>query len=172
MTLSVRRAAAGDEPVVRALRLAALADAPEAFGSTLERELARTAEDWRRWMSPGSVFILYDEDTARGLVAGAAREDDPSVVQLMAMWVHPSLRGTGAAGALVAALVAWAGAKGAREVQLRVVKANARACRLYEREGFRQFGGEIVRPRDGVVEIEMRRSLAMDVAVKDQRDRS
>lgn len=152
---TVRQARGGDEATLRAVRIEALTDAPDAFGSTLERELARTPEDWRRWMSPGSVFILYDKDTARGLVAGAAREDDPSVVQLMAMWVHPSLRGTGAAGALVAALAAWAGAQRAREVRLRVVKANARAHRLYEREGFRQFGGEIVRPRDGVVEIEM-----------------
>jgi GNAT superfamily N-acetyltransferase len=170
---TVRQAQGGDEDTLRTVRIEALIDAPEAFGSTLERELARTPEDWRRWMSPGCVFILYDEDTARGLVAGAAREDDPSVVQLMAMWVHPSLRGTGAAGALVAALVTWADAKGACEVQLRVVKANARACRLYEREGFRQFGSEIVRPRDGVVEIEMRKSLPVDDAafVDEERNR-
>jgi GNAT superfamily N-acetyltransferase len=170
---TVRQARGGDEATLRAVRIEALTDAPEAFGSTLERELARTLEDWGRWMSPGSVFVLYDEDTARGLVAGAAREDDASVVQLMAMWVHPSLRGTGAAGALVAALVAWAGAQGAREVQLRVVKANARARRLYERHGFRQFGSEIVRPRDGVIELEMRKSLALDVAalVEDERNR-
>ena len=38
-------------------------------------------------MSPGTVFILYDAGgQARGLVAGAAREDDPPAMQLMAMW--------------------------------------------------------------------------------------
>jgi ribosomal protein S18 acetylase RimI-like enzyme len=157
VTFVVRRAAPGDEAVLRAIRIEALTEAPEAFGSTLERELARTPEDWRRWMSPGTVFILYDAGgQARGLVAGAAREDDPSAVQLMAMWVHPSLRGSGAAEALVAALAAWAAQRGVREIQLRVVKANERARRLYEREGFRQFGEEIIRPRDGAVEIEMR----------------
>src|SRR3954470_5331273 len=99
--MNVRRAVAGDEAVLRDVRIEALRDAPEAFGSTLERELARTPEDWRRWMSPGAVFILHDAGCARGLVAGARREDDTSVIQLMAMWVHPSLRGSGAAGALV-----------------------------------------------------------------------
>ena len=57
------------------------------------------------------------------------------------------------------ALVAWASQQGAREIQLRVVKANERARRLYEREGFRQFGDEILRPRDGDVEVEMRRAI-------------
>jgi GNAT superfamily N-acetyltransferase len=158
---TVRQARGGDEDTLRAVRIEALTDAPEAFGSTLERELSRTPEDWGRWMSPGVVFILYDEDTARGLVAGAAREDDPAAIQLMAMWVHPSLRGSGAAGARVAALQRWASARGAREVQLRVVKANERARRFYEREGFRQFGEEIIRSRDGVVEIEMRRQATL-----------
>jgi GNAT superfamily N-acetyltransferase len=159
VTVIVRQAVPGDEAMLRGLRIEALTDAPEAFGSTLERELARTLEDWRRWMSPGAVFILYDDGQARGLVAGAAREDDPSAVQLMAMWVHPALRGSGAAGALVASLVTWASSRGACEIQLRVVKANERARRLYQREGFRPFGDEIIRPRDGVVEIEMRRLL-------------
>lgn len=156
----VRRAVAGDEATLRDVRLQALRDAPEAFGSTLERELARTDADWRRWMTPGAVFMCFDAGTARGLVAGAAREDDPSAVQLMAMWVDPALRGSGAADALVTALVDWAAAEGAREVRLRVVKANARACRLYERHGFRRLVDEIVRPRDGVVEVEMRRPVA------------
>jgi ribosomal protein S18 acetylase RimI-like enzyme len=154
----VKRAVAGDEAALREVRLQALRDAPEAFGSTLERELARTDDDWRRWMTPGATFILFESGTARGLVAGARREDAAAVVQLMAMWVDPALRGSGAADALVSALVAWAGAEGAREVRLRVVKSNDRARRLYERHAFRTIGPEIIRPRDGVVEIEMQRA--------------
>ena len=158
--LDVRRAVAGDEATLRGVRIEALTDAPEAFGSTLERELSRTPDDWRRWMSPGAVFILFDDGQARGLVAGAAHEGDPSAIQLMAMWVHPSLRGSGAADALVSALAAWAAAEGAREVRLRVVKSNDRARRLYERHAFCVAGPEILRPRDGVIEIEMRKRLA------------
>ena len=73
----------GDESVLRDLRLRALADAPEAFGSTYERELARSTDDWRRWLSPGATFILEDREAARGLVACARDAADASVVHLM-----------------------------------------------------------------------------------------
>src|SRR3954451_6964744 len=56
--LTVRRAAAGDEPILRGLRLQALTDEPMAFGSTYERERARTVADWQRWLSPGATFLL------------------------------------------------------------------------------------------------------------------
>src|SRR5215472_3904682 len=58
MQFEIRRAGIGDEPVLRALRLEALDDSPSAFGSTYERELARTIADWQRWLAPGVTFIL------------------------------------------------------------------------------------------------------------------
>src|ERR1700687_1894221 len=58
MQFNVRRAVTGHEPVLRALRLQALTDSPKAFSSTFERELARTTEDWQRWLAPGVTFIL------------------------------------------------------------------------------------------------------------------
>jgi hypothetical protein len=94
---SVRRAVLGDEPILRKVRLQALSDAPDAFGSTYEREVARTTSDWQRCMSPGVTFILEDAAGARGMVAGVRDETDPAVVHLMAMWVHPQIRGSGGA---------------------------------------------------------------------------
>jgi len=99
MSVAVRRAIPGDEPVLRALRLEAMTDAPDAFGSTYERELARTVADWQRWLSPNATFVLDGSDGPRGIAAGVHDADDSSVVHLMAMWVHPTLRGTGAADA-------------------------------------------------------------------------
>lgn len=46
--MHVRQAVDGDEGTVRLVRLRARADAPEAFGSTLEREQDRTPASWRR----------------------------------------------------------------------------------------------------------------------------
>ncbi len=155
MQFSVRRALIGDEPVLRALRLQALTDSPGAFGSTYERELARTAEDWRRWLAPGVTFILEAGGEPRGLVAGSRDPNDFSVVHLMAMWVHPDLRGTGAADALVSSVKVWAGQVGATQVRLNVVESNHRARRCYERAGFRATGRRGVVERTGNVEIEM-----------------
>ncbi|HEY2433933.1 MAG TPA: GNAT family N-acetyltransferase [Vicinamibacterales bacterium] len=155
--MTPRRAGIGDEAILRELRLRALTDAPDAFGSTYERELARTVEDWRRWLSPGATFVLDDGQVARGLVACARDATAPAVVNLMAMWVHPMMRGSGAADALVAEVIAWAHAEGARMVRLQVVQGNLRAQRVYERHAFRATGRTCVRERDGVIEVEMER---------------
>jgi ribosomal protein S18 acetylase RimI-like enzyme len=155
--VGLRRAVLGDEPVLRALRLQALSDAPEAFGSTYERELARTTSDWQRWLSPGVTFILDAPEAAAGIVAGQRDAADPEVVHLMAMWVHPAIRGSGAADELVAAVLAWAESERARIVRLEVIQTNDRARRFYERNGFRLTGHEAVRERDGRIEVRMER---------------
>jgi GNAT superfamily N-acetyltransferase len=157
--VNVRRAAIGDEATLRELRLRALADAPEAFGSTYERELARTVDDWRRWLSPGATFILEEAGAACGLVACAQDASDASDVDLMAMWVAPSVRGRGAGDPLVGEVIAWARGHGARVVRLQVVQDNAPARRLYERHGFRVTAAARMRPRDGAIELDMERGV-------------
>jgi ribosomal protein S18 acetylase RimI-like enzyme len=153
----VRRAALGDEPILRELRLQALSDAPGAFGSTYERELARTTSDWQKWLSPGVTFILDTPNGAKGIVAGVRDATGSEVVHLMAMWVNPTIRGSGAGDALVAAIVAWAASEGARVVRLDVMQANDHARRCYERNGFSVNGHEVVREGDGRIQVRMER---------------
>lgn len=155
--LMLRRAEFGDEAILRELRLKALSDTPAAFGSTYDREVARTTADWQRWMSPGVTFILYEPLGARGIVAGLQDESDTAVVHLMAMWVDPKIRGSGRADDLVSAVVAWAESVEAKLVRLKVIQGNDRARRFYERMGFRPTGTEEVRERDGLIEVQMER---------------
>jgi GNAT superfamily N-acetyltransferase len=156
---NVRRAAVGDEGLLRSLRLEALTLAPDAFGSTYERELARTVADWRRWLSPGVVFLLEDAHGARGLVAAAHDPADPVIVELMAMWVQPGARGSGGADALVQAVFDWTRSGGATAVRLQVMQDNLRARRFYERNGFTLTGGTRVREKDQALELGMERTL-------------
>jgi GNAT superfamily N-acetyltransferase len=151
----VRRGGIGDEPILRELRLAALSDTPEAFSSSYERELARSNEDWRRWLSSGVTFFLEAGSEARGLVSGVRDREDAGVVHLMAMWVHPELRGTGAAHLLVSSVKHWAADMGAKQVLLNVVEENHRARKCYERSGFRATGRQGTVERSGATEIEM-----------------
>jgi|SRR5579864_1340575 len=155
MRFSVRRAVIGDEAVLRAVRLQALTDSPRAFGSTYERELARTTEDWRRWLAPAATFLLEADGEACGMVAGLRDAEDSSLVHLMAMWVHPDQRSTGAADALVSSVKEWATEVGAMQVRLKVVESNERARRCYERAGFRATGRRGVLEKNGDVQIEM-----------------
>jgi ribosomal protein S18 acetylase RimI-like enzyme len=155
----IRRAESGDEPLLRKIRLEALSEAPEAFGSTLDRERARTLVDWQKWLSPSATFVLETTTGPEGIAAGVPDSTDPAVVHLMAMWVHPALRGSGAASALVQAVLAWAEEQGARLVRLSVIDGNHRARRLYERHGFQDTGHIALRPRDGAREVEMERRV-------------
>jgi GNAT superfamily N-acetyltransferase len=159
--LRIRRAQLGDEPILRELRLQALSDAPVAFGSTYEREIARTTSDWQRWISSGVTFILYDQAEARGMIAGLRDETDPAVAHLLAMWVHPRIRGMGGADKLVAHVVAWAEIEGAKLLRLNVVQGNDAARRFYERNAFRNTGQQTIRQRDGHTEVQMERLLAI-----------
>jgi len=160
MHFTVRRAEIADVPVLKALRIEALTTEPDAFGSTLEREIHRTEGDWRRWIAPNPTFLLEADGQPRGMVAGVQEPEDASTVNLMAMWAHPEARGTGAAASLIAAVTQWAGAIGATQVRLKVVEANLRARRCYERCGFRTTGRHSVREKDGAIELEM--SLLLD----------
>jgi ribosomal protein S18 acetylase RimI-like enzyme len=136
-----------------------MVDAPEQFGSTYEREAERSTDDWQEWFAPGATFIFENSSGPSGLVAGVWADGEPSVVYLMAVWLHPSVRGTGAGDALVQAVLAWSESAGATGVRLDVVEGNTAAIGLYERNGFRRTGGMISRARDGVTEIEMERPV-------------
>lgn len=154
----MRRLAIGDEAILRELRLRAMTDAPDAFGSTLEREAARSLSDWQGWFAPGAVFVAEDASQGPiGLVAGMPDEDDPTVAHLMALWVEPSSRGSGTSDALVGNVIAWAESEGAGVLRLRVLADNAQARSLYARHGFFATGIDSVRERDGAIEIEMQR---------------
>jgi ribosomal protein S18 acetylase RimI-like enzyme len=160
---TIRQAQVGDEPTLRRLRLAAMTDCPTAFCSTYEREAARTEEDWRSWMTdPDATFLAETDDgDAVGIVASRPDPQEPTaVVHLLAMWVDPSVRGTGAVEALIDAVVARTEHHGAHTVRLHVEKRNQRARRVYERNGFVTTGLEIDGERPGWIEVEMERTVS------------
>jgi RimJ/RimL family protein N-acetyltransferase len=154
---TIRPAHAGDLTLLYELRVAALTDTPKAFSSTLEREHKRTRENWLSWVTPPSVTYILEsaEGEACGLVAGAPDKEDPAIVMLMSMWVHPSQRGTGAARQLIALIQKWATDLRAREVKLFVEEGNDRARLCYERCGFRLTGHSSIGETWGEAENEM-----------------
>jgi ribosomal protein S18 acetylase RimI-like enzyme len=145
--------------MLRSVRLRALEEAPDAFGSTLERELARTDDDWSRWIEPNPTFLLEAPDLgargAVGMVAGAMDALDPTAAVLLAMWVDPEFRRTGGADHLVQAVIDWARTNNATTVSLCVIEGNVPAIRLYERTGFTRTGQCRSRERDERTELTM-----------------
>jgi ribosomal protein S18 acetylase RimI-like enzyme len=145
----VRRIRPDEAHALRDVRLRALADEPLAFGSTQAREAAYPAERWAAWArdsADGPTQATYfatverDDDAPVGMAFAVVDADDGTLAHLFAMWVAPEARGTGAGGALVAAVAEWATAHGARTLRTAVTVGNERAARLYERAGFRDTG--------------------------------
>jgi predicted GNAT family acetyltransferase len=127
----VRPLAPDDWAVLREVRLGALADSPDAFGSTLEREEAFGEEEWRR-RTAGPVYVAEVEGRP---VAMAGTFPNDGVLQVWGMWTHPAHRGRGLARALLDALVGPAIAQG-RPVALHVNVDNPGARVFYEGYGF------------------------------------
>ncbi len=137
----MRRIGPDDWRLWRDVRLTALADAPEAFCSTLEREQAYDEERWREWAAgPGIKVVAFDGERPVGVAGGDLREDEDA--ELFGMWVASAARGSGLAGRLVREVMAWAAEHGRKELRLWVADDNARATRLYEKLGFAMVDGQ------------------------------
>jgi ribosomal protein S18 acetylase RimI-like enzyme len=142
--LHVRQLRADEWATLRTVRLAALADAPGAFGSTMARELAFGEAEWRDRAATAPNFIAWDEDEPVGLVTVICRQNDgtdaPPEWELVSMWVSPDARGSGAADLLVSAVADVVRAESGQEVALWVADGNDRARAFYLRAGFRPTG--------------------------------
>ncbi|MEU5612671.1 GNAT family N-acetyltransferase [Streptomyces sparsogenes] len=143
--IELRVLTADDWPVWRELRLAALADAPYAFGSRLadwqgegDRE-----ERWRaRLEIPGSYNVVAVLDgRAVGMVSGVPGPR-AGVVELISLWVGADARGRGVAERLVRAVEEWGLRAGAEVLRLDVAPGNERAIAFYRRVGLEDAGAE------------------------------
>lgn len=159
-TTMVRQLAAGDWAQLRAARLAALAEAPYAFASTLASEQEFTNEVWRSRAGSGRTFAAWQGATIVGLATGLppeaaqpvhatqAAETGPAW-HLVGMWVAPACRGQGVADELVDAVCEQARQSGAASVTLWVTEVNDRARAFYRRIGFVPTGArQLVRPEE------------------------
>jgi ribosomal protein S18 acetylase RimI-like enzyme len=150
----VRRAIPDDWEHFRDLRLAALTDTPDAYGSTLEVEQQYAEDQWREWIQSDAIFLSNS-----GLI-GATQLYESHSRFLYAMWVDPRDRGGALGSLLVEAGINWARTEAVGEVNLYVAENNNRAFRFFEKMAFTRSG--VVKPlRDGEQALchEMRRSI-------------
>ena len=158
--IDVRRAGEHEHRAVRDVRLRALRDAPGAFASSLSREQAYDADEWRRRIAASAWFLARDDGRIVGVACGIDDPGETGARHLVGMWVEPAHRGGPAAPALLAAVLGWARDDGADALALWVVDGNERARRCYERAGFVATGERQPLPSDGaVMESRMRRAL-------------
>lgn len=163
----VRRLQPQEWQAYRAIRLRALADAPDAYGSTLAAEQGLPDETWAARVAKSAVsgidcaLVAEQGGHLSGLLWAKVDGQDAGRVNLFQVWVAPEARGRGVAAALLDEALGWARARGTRVVHLGVNSANAGAIRLYERAGFAPIG-EPYLMREGAphMEQEMRLDLS------------
>lgn len=144
----VRRLTPADALSLRQLRLDALRETPEAFGSSYEEEHTLTLDDIRGWIAPAddsAMFGVFAHDALAGMV-GVARQRKLKMrhkAHIWSMYVAPDRRGQGLARLLMrAAIEHAAGMRGVRKVQLSVTANNDAAFNLYVTLGFEEYGHE------------------------------
>ncbi|MDD9932720.1 MAG: GNAT family N-acetyltransferase [Myxococcales bacterium] len=141
-------------PRLRALRLRALRDAPDAFETTFESAAGWPDDSWAQQLAALPTFVAVRDGADVGMVRGAMDEDRPDTAWLISMWVAPEARRHGVGGLLVDRVVLWARELELTRLLLDVGDANAAAIALYAGRGFERTGvtSRLPPPRDHIAE--------------------
>jgi GNAT superfamily N-acetyltransferase len=141
------------------VRLAALKEAPYAFGSKFEIEVDASEEEWRQRITDWNRFAAEVDGQVAGVV-GAGPGEFSGTAALTSLWVDPRFRGLGVGTALIEAVEVWATGQGLSQILLWVTETNLMAEKLYERRGFTRTGAvQSVRPDEPRVEFEMSKRI-------------
>lgn len=168
--ISVRPITSTDWPAYRELRLKALKESPQAFGSTWQQEILLPEQDWsaRAIASESGQsargFFAISKDEVCGLVWCLISDSDPHVANIYSLWTDPSVRGQGAGRRLLEKCIAWTNGKGVRHIRLSVTQDESPAMQLYKSQGFCTVGEpEFLHPGLDIKTQKMELRLPVDV---------
>ena len=148
------------------VRLRALQDTPNAFGSTYAKECQRGEAEWIklaiRWNGETGIgFLAMDGGLPCGIAGSVLDQEDGTRAHLLSMWTAPAHRRQGVGARLVDEIITWARQRGVRVLQLMVTSCNEPAILFYERLGFSRTGRTEPYPNDSsLIEYEMVRPLS------------
>jgi GNAT superfamily N-acetyltransferase len=163
MSVAVRPVTGDDWEILRQVRLAAMLDSPEAFGSTYERELSFTEARWRDRIARSPWWLAWRDGEPIGLIGAFTidPESAPTDRHVVSMWVDPAARRQRVAWLLLDIVASWALHDGAASLSLWVADGNEAATTLYEAYGFEMSGKSGPLPSDPQrCEFHMTKALA------------
>lgn len=149
-----------DWQIYRDVRLAALADSPNAFAASAAQERQFDDAFWRRRLTRSRRMVAQRGEDVLGVVSvGRASEEDPRACELFGLWVTPQLRGQGVAWKLVQAGVDQAATDSFEFVVYWVGTDNGRGVAFASSFGFRPTDArrpmEVTGVPDGVQPAEL-----------------
>ena len=143
-SIAIRALGASDAEAFRALRLTALAQAPEAFGASLADESTRPLERFAERLAPPAPSLVFGAFSGTDLVGVAGflvyeGEKHRHIGLLWGVYLQPEQRGQGTAARLIGTLIAHA-RQHVVILHADVGADNHPARRLYESLGFQLYG--------------------------------
>jgi ribosomal protein S18 acetylase RimI-like enzyme len=133
---AVRPTTRDDWARLKAVRLAALLDAPTAFGVSHQEAAVYTDEQWQTRAAGRQTrfWLAFQHGEAVGMAGSGVSQ--AGRCNLLGMWLAPTARGASLAAQLVDAVKSHAVDLGHERVYLDVAPDNARAVRFYQKQGF------------------------------------
>jgi RimJ/RimL family protein N-acetyltransferase len=143
VSYAIRRLTGADADAYRLVRLEALRDHPESYGSSAKSFAQTGRADNAALLDRMAFFGAFADGQLGGIVAFGQTEGERQkhIGWVYQVYVAPRLRGTGAALALMEAVVDHARGH-VLQLHLGVGAHNAPAIRLYEKAGFQIYGTE------------------------------
>lgn len=150
-------------PAYRELRLEALHESPQAFGSNYQDQQGRPDSFWQGRLVEAAKgeqnWLLFARAGNRLLgMIGAVREeqDGPlAVATIISVYVLPEARGRGVSHRLMQAILDTLKEAGIQKALLGVVAEQAAALHLYQHFGFTTYHSELHLMGDGVQRTEL-----------------
>lgn len=139
---TIRTMSTTDWAIYKSTRLASLADSPDSFGATYEREALQPDAEWRSRLEPNgraknALPLIAEYDGAPvGLSWGLIHEPGSGVAHIYQMWVAPGARGHGIGRSFLDHIAVWAKANNCDSLALSVTTTNYAAVGLYLSSGF------------------------------------
>lgn len=165
MSLVVRPSTNEDVDALRELRLLALADEPDAFGSTYAESVKHPLSRWTEMATSWNYYLAFDGARAVGMVSGGRFDPFPDARWVYGMFVRGEYRGSGVAVDLVRVVAEWARAQDVATLGLHVTTSVPRACAFYQKLGFTPHGPPEPMHRDGRLLLQI---MLTDVTTNDR----
>jgi ribosomal protein S18 acetylase RimI-like enzyme len=140
LTLDLQMLTPVDWRVLRAARLRALLDSPNAFTSSYVDESGWGEPEWLRLFDAATWIVSRDADKVIGLARSVHEPRRTATRHLESIWVAPTHRRHGVFRALLHALAENERGMGVTDLLLWVLEDNHDAQRAYEALGFQPTG--------------------------------
>jgi ribosomal protein S18 acetylase RimI-like enzyme len=140
MTLTLDLLKPVDWRVLRAVRLEALLDSPDAYTSSYAREVSWSELEWRRALRTARWIVARQTEKVIGLAKSVREHGRPTTRHVESVWVSPLHRRQGVFRALMHALSEIERCSGVTDLLLWVLEDNQGAQLAYEALGFEPTG--------------------------------